>query len=347
MQIHELTQPRLDEGIASALGNLVGGARAGASALGQKLSPVGDFKSAMADPMRQQQIKMLSDKVYGGWKAYEKTLLQSNPDAKETPMYEQALLAFVVKNLLGGQYLPNVINKDKITALVKQLSAYGQGPATQTPTAKNPPATKPSATFGKVPSATAPAKPGQMPAGVAKSSQGKKMIKALGTPKGGIQGMQSDLEEASLPDAIKGNIQQWKDTFKGSTPAPNTTTTAAPVAPTTTTATAPKPPAGTLNPQKEKDLWLQLTQQAAVATAHAPGTGGKPSTPGGPSDSDNTGAGDARSYAQQLTPTDPAVATGLKKFSETSAKNIGDTTVKSTGNPIADALLILAGFRGI
>ena len=344
MQIHELTRPGLDEGVASTLGNLVGGARARASALGQKLSPVGDFKSAMADPMRQQQIKMLSDKVYRGWKAYEKILLQSNPDARETPMYEQALLAFVVKNLLGGQYLPNVINKDKITALVKQLSASGQGPATQTPTAKNPPATKPSATFGKVPSATAPAKPGQMPAGVAKSSQGKKMIKALGTPKGGIQGMQSDLEEASLPDAIKGNIQQWKDTFKGSTPAPNTTTTAAPVAPTTTTATAPKPPAGTLNPQKEKDLWLQLTQQAAVATAQAPGTGGDADNS---KNSNNPSTGDARTYAQQLKPADPAVAQGLAAFGGASAKNIGNTNVKSTGNPIADALLLLAGFRGI
>jgi len=324
MQIHELTQPRLDEGIASTLGNLVGGARAGASALGQKLSPVGDFKSAMADPMRQQQIKMLADKVYGGWKQYEKTLLQSNPDARETPMYEQALLAFVVKNLLGGQYLPNVINKDKITALVKQLSASGQGSATQTPTTKTPPA-EPVFIGGKKLDP--------------KNPKDAKLIAAANA--------QGQVQEASLPDAIKGNIQQWKDTFKGSTPAPNTTSTAAPVAPTTTTAAAPKPPAGTLTPQKEKDLWLQLTQQAAVATAQAPGTGGKPGTTSNPSDSDNTSTGDARSYAQQLKPADPAVAQGLVAFGSASAKNIGDTTVKSTGNPIADALLILAGFRGI
>jgi hypothetical protein len=267
---------------------------------------------------------MLSDKVYKGWKAYEKTLLQSNPDARETGMYEQALLAFVVKNLLSGQYLPNVINKDKITALVKQLSTSGQGSATQTPTAKNPPA-EPVFIGGKKLDP--------------KNPKDAKLIAAANA--------QGQVQEASLPDAIKGNMQQWKDTFKGSTPAPNTTPTAAPVAPTTTTATAPKPLAGTLTPQKEKDLWLQLTQQAAVATAQAPGTGGKPSTSGGPTDSNNTGAGDARSYEQQLKPTDPVVAQGLAAFGSASAKNVGYTNLKSTGNPIADALLLLAGFRGI
>jgi len=293
MQIHELTQPRLDEGIASTLGKLVGGARAGASALGQKLSPVGDFKSAMADPMRQQQIKMLADKVYRGWKQYEKTLLQSNPDARETPMYEQALLAFVVKNLLGGQYLPNVINKDKITALVKQLSASS------------------GVTEANASKVTGAANSGRPTAAEQEKFQQMAATAAAAAPK-----------------------------TPGTPPTPPGTPPTPPK--------PPKPPVAPLTPQKEKDLWLQLTQQAAVATAQAPGTGGKPSTPtGGPADSDNTGAGDARSYEQQLKPTDPAVATGLKKFSEASAKNIGDTTVKSTGNPIADALLLLAGFRGI
>ena len=336
MQIHELTKKKntkVDEGIGSWAGNLAGKAAANASALGQKFSPTSDFKSAMADPMRQQQIKMLSDKVYKGWKAYEKTLLQSNPDARETGMYEQALLAFVVKNLLSGQYLPNVINKDKITALVKQLSGFSIGSASQNKTA-------PGATPPVTP---APAKPGQMPAGVAKSAQGKKMIKALGKPKGGIQGMTSDLEEASLPDAIKGNVQQWKDTFKGSTPASNPTTTAAPVAPTTTT--APKLPAGTLTPQKEKDLWLQLTQQAAVATAQAPGTGG---------DVDNStksrdpSKGDARTIEQTLrAKLDTAALKGLSTFLQASNSGGHNPNLKSTGNPVADAMLIMAGFQGL
>ena len=327
MQIHEITKTQLDEGLGSWAGNLAGKAAAKTSAFGQWASPVSDFKSAMADPKRQQQIKMLSDKVYRGWKAYEKTLLQSNPDARETGMYEQALLAFVVKNLLGNQYLPNVINKDKITALVKQLSASGQGSATQTPTTKNPPA-EPVFIGGKKLDPNNP--------------NDAKLIAAANA--------QGQVQEASLPDAIKGNIQQWKDTFKGSTPAPNTTATAAPKTPVTPPPkppTPPKPPAapaGTLNPQKEKDLWLQLTQQAAVATAHAPGTGGDADNS---KNSNNPSTGDARTYAQQLKPADPAVAQGLAAFGGASAKNIGNTNVKSTGNPIADALLLLAGFRGI
>jgi len=46
-------------------------------------------------------------------------------------------------------------------------------------------------------------KPGQMPATVANSKTGQQMKQVLGTPKGGIQGMQSDLEEAfaDLPGA--------------------------------------------------------------------------------------------------------------------------------------------------
>jgi hypothetical protein len=251
MQIHEITKTQLDEGVGSFLGGLAGGISAGASALGQAVSPVGDFKSAMADPKRQQQIKMLADKVYRGWKAYEKTLLQSNPDARETGMYEQALLAFVVKNLLSGQYLPNVINKDKITTLVKQLSSSS---------------------------------------GITEADAATASEKTPGAP--------------------------------------------------------PTPPAAPLTPQKEKDLWLQLAQQAAVATSQAPGTGSKPNNPKDPSDPDDTTIGDARHYSQQFPVTD-AVKSWTSSFTTASNSATGGVNVRSTGNPVADGLLLAAGFRGL
>jgi hypothetical protein len=53
------------------------------------------------------------------------------------------------------------------------------------------------------------AAPGQMPAGVAKSAQGKKMQQAYGQPRGGIQGMQSDLQEESTIPAQR--FRQWAD----------------------------------------------------------------------------------------------------------------------------------------
>jgi hypothetical protein len=359
MQIHEITKLPVNEGIASALGSIVGGARAGASALGQKLTGGGAFSAAMKDPVRQQQIKMLADKTYDAWKAYEKDLLKANPDAREGDMYEQALLAFVSKNLLGGQYLPNVINQSQIKALVKQLSQSGATAKTPAGADTTPPTTD-----------QAKAAPGQMPASVASSAQGQRMQQAYGQPRGGIQGMQSDLEEVTMGLPL-GNLQQYKDTSNPVKSAPNSTPTAGaslspaqipgksallkgkgkspqPPQPAPTTAVTPTPAPATMSPQKEKDLWLKLIQQAAIAQTQAPGT----QTQSGAKPSANTqsaqSAGDARSYQQQLTQSmDAAVVKGLPMFGNTAVKNIGDNNVQSTGNPVADALLLMAGFRGI
>ena len=290
MQIHEVTKLPVDEGIASALGSIVGGARAGASALGQKLTGGGAFSAAMKDPVRQQQIKMLADKTYDAWKAYEKDLLRTNPDARETGMYEQSLLAFVSKNLLGGQYLPNVINQAQIKALVKQLS--GSGDITEEE-------------------------------------------KITGAVKSGAP---TDAERANLQQRIAAatNAQQAKS---GTPPPP---TGADKPAGTTPPASAP------VSPQQEKDLWLKLIQQAAIAQTQAPGTqaqsGAKPSA----NTQSAQSAGDARSYQQQLTQSmDAAVVKGLPMFGNNAVKNIGNNNVQSTGNPVADALLLMAGFRGI
>ena len=290
MQIHEITKLPVNEGIASALGNIVGGARAGASALGQKLTGSGAFSAAMKDPVRQQQIKMLADKTYGVWKTYEKDLLRTNPDARETGMYEQSLLAFVSKNLLGGQYLPNVINQAQIKALVKQLS--GSGNITEEE-------------------------------------------KITGAVKSGAP---TDAERANLQQRIAAatNAQQAKS---GTPPPPPG---ADKPAGTTPPASAP------VSPQQEKDLWLKLIQQASIAQTQAPGTqtqsGAKPSA----NSQSNQSAGDARSYQQQFTQSmDSAVVKGLPIFGNTAVKNIGDNNVQSTGNPVADALLLMAGFRGI
>jgi hypothetical protein len=241
----------------------------------------------MNDPKRQQQIKMLSDKAYLSWKAYEKTLLQANPDAKETPMYEKALLAFVTKNLLGGQYLPNVINKDQIQSLVKQLSGTGSI---------------------------------------------KEADEVIGATRAGAP---TAAERAKLQQMIAD-----KSTAQAKASAPQ---------PSATTPQTPKPVASVaLNPQQEKDLWFKLTQQAAVAQAQTPGMGttGQPTS----SQTSNTqsNANDARTYEQQLTQSiDSAVVKGLPIFGTTAVKNVGSNTIKSTGNPVADALLLMAGFQGI
>jgi hypothetical protein len=289
MQIHEITKTQLDEGVGSFLGGLAGGVSNFANKVTGAISPVGPAKNAFTSAVRPQQIKMLADKVYNGWKQYEKTLLQSNPDARETPMYEQALTAFVVKNLLGNQYLPNIINQEQIKKLIKQLS--GSSGITEADASK----------------VTGAANSGRPTA--AEQEKFQKMAAAA----------------ASAAPKTPG------------TPPPET-----PTPPKTPTA-----PAAPLTPQKEKDLWLQLTQQAAVATAHAPGTGGgsKPSDPKNPND---PSAGDARTIEQTLKKAlDPAMVNGLAAFLQASNSGGHNPNLKSTGNPVADAMLLMAGFQGL
>ena len=59
---------------------------------------------------------------------------------------------------------------------------------------------------------TTRAEPGQMPADVAASAQGQKMLNALGPPRGGIQGMQSDdLREQTGANTVTDAFQKWSD----------------------------------------------------------------------------------------------------------------------------------------
>ena len=144
MQIHELTQKKkLDEAWGedpiTDLGQAAGKAVSGVKNIGSAIaSPFKDVAGGYKDARMDQKVSAVADKAYRAWKSYESQLLTTNPTARTDGQYEQALLAFVNKNLLGGMYLPNVINKDKITALVKQIS----GTPAQQPTATKKPLTK-------------------------------------------------------------------------------------------------------------------------------------------------------------------------------------------------------------
>ena len=98
------------------------------------------------------------------------------------------------------------------------------------------------------------AKPGQMPASVAASKTGQNMQQMFGQPKGGIQGMQSDLEEAASMDPAK--LARMKQRARA--PAPTVTPTATP---TTTTTTADPKTIMTGSRAKEFKTWVdqQLT----------------------------------------------------------------------------------------
>jgi hypothetical protein len=129
MQIHELTKKKkvdLEEGIADTLGGAVGKTVSGVKNVGSAIaSPFKDIAGGYKDARMDQKVSAMADKAYRSWKSYEAQLLKATPDAKQTGELKQALLAFVNKNLLGGMYLPNVINKDKITSLVDQIAGGG------------------------------------------------------------------------------------------------------------------------------------------------------------------------------------------------------------------------------
>jgi len=290
MQIHELTQAPVTESVGSALGGLVGKAQAGVQNLTHKLTGPGDYSAAKADPLRQQQVKMLADKSYRAWKAYEKDLLRSNPDARETGMYEQALMAFVNKNLLSGVYLPNLINQQQIRQLVAQLSQ---------PTG---------VTEAEV---TGAAKPGAPTAAERERLQQK------------IQAATGNDKPTSGP-ALGAPAAQ-------SQPTPQPTAKPAALVP------------------KEKDLWLKLVQQTAVAQNTAPG--GKTQTAASTAPAANTQAGsnlDARSLAQNMRQQLPDELTSNFPAAGKLAQQLtGDLGVTSTGNAAADALLIMMGFQGL
>ena len=91
------------------------------------------------------------------------------------------------------------------------------------------------------------ANPGQMPASVAASKAGQDMQQMFGQPKGGIQDIQSDLEEAIPMDPAK--LAKMKQRARATTP---TTTTTAPI--TSTVAPAPTDYVGKFQAWADKEL---------------------------------------------------------------------------------------------
>ena len=129
MQIHEITESKVDEGLGSFLGKAAGGLSNIANKVTGAISPVGDFKNAYANKQKTQQTAMLGKKVAQIWANYVEQLKATTPDpARYDTMYQQALKAFVQKNLLGGQSINTAINNQEITKLITQITAAKDNP---------------------------------------------------------------------------------------------------------------------------------------------------------------------------------------------------------------------------
>jgi len=145
MQIHELTLKKkteqLDEGIASSIGSAVGKGVGAVKKVGTAVAnPFRDVAAGYRSGKVDSKTNSIATKAHRAWTAYRQQLDKAAPGGKADPAtVEKQLMAFVSKNLLSGQYVPNLINKDQIIKLVKQIA--GSNVATQAPTKTAPPAT--------------------------------------------------------------------------------------------------------------------------------------------------------------------------------------------------------------
>ena len=184
MQIHEITQQQLREG----LGNF---AKSAGQQLGKAYNAFanttvgGDIVNAVASPFQKAKAALTTPGGLTSASGYASAMdnYYRGQNATQGPQVSQ-----IVSNRVAQQ------TQNRAKQLTNQW--LQQVKSTVAPTTPSP-------------ANTPKAAPGQMPAGVAASKTGKNMQKMFGQPKGGIQDLDSDLEEAVAGPAQQ--FQQWAD----------------------------------------------------------------------------------------------------------------------------------------
>jgi hypothetical protein len=148
MQIHELTQPQLDEGLldlakgaASKVAQGVGAAKEFGGAVAQ---PFKDIKGAYKDVRQDAKITATADKAFNAWIKYADQVAKTYTDPakkqaylnRQDGRYEKDLLSFVQQNLLRGLSFSTLNNRDDIMGLIKAITKATVSAAS--PPAKNP-----------------------------------------------------------------------------------------------------------------------------------------------------------------------------------------------------------------
>jgi hypothetical protein len=113
MQIHELTQQRLDEqGILQGIKSAAQG-----------------FKQERQQQATQKNLDAVLKKALPAWDKYTQQLKNLTPDPQRyQQLYKQALTAFVQKNLMAGQQLNSAINRQEILKIIDSITAASDNP---------------------------------------------------------------------------------------------------------------------------------------------------------------------------------------------------------------------------
>ena len=240
MQIHEITRP-LTEGILGDIGRGVfqgatgmeipqsqasinkDAASAAANLSKKNTVPSADWKDKLDQSKKDPAVKQYITQLAQGWAKTAGTLIKPTQGLTSTVTLQKTIPALVsaakkTNNNLTSTQIGQILAKsaptiwtntaDKSAAIAQlknELEKQGvtvDGASVSTASAK--PATK--YYYGK---------PGQMSSSVAASKAGKDLQKMFGQPRGGIQGMQSDLNEAATmgpaADQYREAFVRWSD----------------------------------------------------------------------------------------------------------------------------------------
>ena len=231
MQIHEITRP-LTEGILGDIGRGVfqgatgmeipqsqasinkDAASAAANLSKKNPVPSAEWKDKLAQSKKDPAVKQYISQLAQGWAKTAGTLIKPTQGVTSASTLQKTIPTLVsaakkTNNNLTSTQIGQLLAKSAPTiwANTADKSAAIAQLATELE--------KQGVTVDATSSATAPAKPGQMSSTVASSKPGQIMQKVFGQPKGGIQGMQSDLNEAATMGPVADQYQeafvQWSD----------------------------------------------------------------------------------------------------------------------------------------
>jgi hypothetical protein len=336
MQIHELTQRQLDEGLLDlAKGAAAGIAKVGgvagnfASAVAQ---PFKDIKGAYKDVKQDAKITAAADKAFNVWTKYADQVAKTYTDPvkkqaylnRQDGRYEKDLLSFVQQNLLKGLSFSTLNNRDDIMGLIKAITKATV--STATPPANN-------SYNNQLPGgqATTTAQGQPVPAGT---------VPSTATPQAQAQAA------AKKPAAPATTTPATPGQTAGAVPS-----TATPQAQAQAAAKKPGTPPATpvkeaADPTQIKQLFLQLVQQTALAQQSVY-TGAQQQPTGQPS-GQPSGAADPKQMAANLAKLLAAVGVAPNSLATVGQAIMtasgGNPNVRSTGNPVVDMLLKQMGF---